>query len=162
MSSSADSSITSDLVDFNFPVIGFTPDREIWGFPDRRSLTTCGVQTLREGKSLGMEVIDGDGGCWRVTAIHDKGRARPLIPWLMKAMLSGRLYRIEYSLVRLEEAALDEVKARACKSLEAFPDDYCLFDEQETVLLPLMEQVRAAGSVEAIFELLGLDTFEAY
>lgn len=88
--------------------------------------------------------------------------ARALIPWLIKAMLSGRLYRIEYSLVRLEEAALDEVKARACKSLEAFPDDYCLFDEQETVLLPLMEQVRAAESVDEIFKLLGLDSFEAY
>ncbi|KQW72912.1 hypothetical protein ASE17_08055 [Phenylobacterium sp. Root77] len=161
MSSNTDT-ITSDLIDFRFPLIGFTPDREIWGFPDRKSLTTCGVLTLREGKSLGMELIDGDGGCWRVTAIHDKGRARSLIPWLIKALLSGRLYRIEYSLMRLEETSLNEVKARACKSLEAFPDDYCLFDERETVLLPLMEQVHAADSVDEIFKLLGLDSFEAY
>lgn len=43
-----------------------------------------------------------------------------------------------------------------------FPSDYCLFDEHETVLLPLMAQVRAASSVEEIFKLLGPDTFEAY
>ena len=162
MSSSDADAITSDLIDFNFPVIGFTPDREIWGFPDRSSLTTCGRLTRREGKSLGMELIDGDGLRCRVTALHTRGRARAFIPWLIEAALAGPQYRIEYSLERLGKATLDEVKARACETLEAFPSDYCLFDEHETVLLPLMAQVRAASSVEEIFKLLGPDTFEAY
>ncbi|MGH6781695.1 MAG: hypothetical protein ACREB5_06285 [Sphingomonadaceae bacterium] len=54
------------------------------------------------------------------------------------------------------------MKARACESLEAFPDDYSLFDERETVLLPLLASVQATDSVAAIFTLLGLDSFESY
>jgi hypothetical protein len=162
MSSSAGAAITSDLIDFKFPLIGFTPDREIWGFPDRKSLTTCGAQTLSQNMPMGMELFDTDGARFRVVAIHDKGRASSLVHWFLKGLLYGRQYRIEYSLIALEKAQLDDVKARARDSLEAFPDDYCLFDERETVLLPLLAAIQAASGVEELFTLLGLDSFESY
>lgn len=111
---------------------------------------------------LGMELFDTDGSRFRVVAIHDKGRASPLVHWFLKGLLYGRQYRIEYSLISLEKAQLDEVKARARDSLEAFPDDYCLFDERETVLFPLLAAVQAASGVEELFTLLGLDSFESY
>ncbi|WP_312161597.1 hypothetical protein [Phenylobacterium sp.] len=153
---------TSDLVDFKFPLIGFTPDLEIWGFPDRPSLTTCGVQTLRKSMPLGMDLIDADGAQFRVVALHNKGRADPLLPWLLKAMLSGRQYRIEYVIAPLEKMSLEDLKARIGKSLEAFPSDYCLEDERDTVLLPLLAAVQAADGVAELFTLLGLDSFESY
>ncbi|MGH6781696.1 MAG: hypothetical protein ACREB5_06290, partial [Sphingomonadaceae bacterium] len=89
MSSSAADAITSDRIDFKFPVIGFTPDREIWGFPDRKSLTTCGVRTLRQSMPVGMDLIDAEGARFRVVAIHDKGRASPLVHWFLKGLLAG-------------------------------------------------------------------------
>ena len=161
MSPPADT-LTSDLIDFKFPVIGFTPDREIWGFPDRRSLTTCGAQTLNENIPAGMELIGADGARFQVTAIHDKGRAGSPLSRLVKGLLSGRQYRIEYSLVPLAQASLDDVKKLARQSLDAFPDDYCLGEDPETVLPPLLASLQAAGSAEEIFTLLGLDSFESY
>lgn len=35
-------------VNFQFPVLAFTPDRENWGFPDMDRLTRCGPRTLKE------------------------------------------------------------------------------------------------------------------
>jgi hypothetical protein len=33
---------------FHFPVLGFTPDREIWGFQDLNALISCGPRTLKD------------------------------------------------------------------------------------------------------------------
>ena len=153
---------TSTQVDFKFPVIGFTPDAEIWGFPDRKSLTTCGARTISESLPVGMQLIDGSGQQFRVLALRKEGRAEALIPWLISSLLSGKSYRIEYDLEPQGTITLDEIRARACASLEAFPQDYCAEDKRETVLLPLIASVRAASDAREIFELLGLDSFEAY
>lgn len=43
---------------FKFPVLGFTPDHENWGFPDLDRLTKCGPATLKKRMQDDMELID--------------------------------------------------------------------------------------------------------
>ena len=152
---------TSDI-EFIFPVLGFTPDREFWGFPNLHALTSCGPLTLKQDKQRDMELIDADGRRWIVRGVRKIGRARPLLPWLLRSLLSTPQFRIEQDLQPLEPVSLDEIKARCRVSLEAFPQDYCAEDEREEVLEPLLRQVDAAPSVARLYELLGLDTFQAY
>lgn len=147
---------------FNFPVLGFTPDREIWGFPDLDTLTSCGPRTLKDNTQIGMELIDARGQRWAVRSVRRTGRAGSLPRWLFASLLSTPQFRIEHELEPLEAVSLKEVQERACASLEAFPDDYCLDDERDTVLAPLMAKVRMTKSIGEIHDLLGLDSFMAY
>jgi hypothetical protein len=147
---------------FHFPVLGFTPDREIWGFQDLGTLTSCGPRTLKDNMQVGMELIDSDGRRWVVRSVRRTGRGESLLPWLISFLLSTPQSRVEQELEELEPVSLAEVRDRACASLEAFPDDYCADDERETVLEPLLSEVRSAKSVARIYELLGLDSFMAY
>jgi hypothetical protein len=148
--------------DFHFPVLGFTPDREIWGFADLPALTSCGPRTLKEDMQGGMELVDADGRRWVVRSVRKIGRARPLLPWLLSALVTTPQFRIEQELEALEPLSLAEVQARACASLEAFPEDYAAEDEREEVLVPLLAKVRSARTIAAIHDLLGLDSFKAY
>ncbi|MDZ4363953.1 hypothetical protein [Brevundimonas sp.] len=145
-----------------FPAIGFTPDREIWGFPTLDSLVTCGRKTLKDNMQAGMELIDGRGRRWVVSGVRRVGRAKPFIPWLFWAVLSGPQYRIEHDLETLADVSLDDVKTRACQSLAAFPTDYGAEDENDPELVSLMNKVRKAKTVAAIVKLLGLDSFEGH
>jgi len=148
--------------DFHFPVLGFTPDREIWGFPDLNTLTSCGRRTLKDNMQSGMELIDVDGRRWVVRSVCRTGRAEPLLRWLFSCVLSMPQSRIEHELDAMDPVTLEEVKARACAAMEAFPQDYCDADELETVFPERLRSVRAAQNIAAIHDLLGLDSFMAY
>lgn len=145
-------------VDFRFPVLGFTPDGEIWGFADLNTLTSVGPRTLKGDMQAGMELVDAKGRRWAVRSIRKLGRGEPLLMWLLSALLSTRQYRIEQELEPLEPLSLDEVKARVLESIEATAWDYGGEDE----LKPLLAKVRSAKSIAAIHKPLGLDSFMAY
>jgi len=147
---------------FSFPVLGFTPDREIWGFQDRDTLTSCGPRTLKDNMQEGMELIGADGRRWVVRSVRRTGRAQSLLAWLVAAVLSTPQSRVEHELDELAPVSLAQVRDRACASLEAFPQDYCADDEREEVLGPLLAQVRSANSIARIHDVLGLDSFKAY
>lgn len=150
-------------VKFHFPVLGFTPDREIWGFSDLETLTSCGPGTLKNDMQAGMELVDSKGRRWVVRSVRRTGRDQPLLPWLISALLTGVPgSRIEHELDEMPALSLPEIKERACASVEATSSDYCADDEREEVLEPLLAQVRAAKSVARIHDLLGLDSFKAY
>ena len=149
-------------IKFRFPVLGFTPDQEFWGFPDLNTLTSCGPLTLKDNKQAGMELIDADGRRWIVRSIQRTGRAQPILRWLVAHAVSTPQSRIEQEMDKLPSVSIAEIQARACASLEAFPEDYCADDERAEVLEPLLAKVRSAKSVARIFELLGLDSFMAY
>jgi hypothetical protein len=148
--------------DFHFPVLGFTPDREIWGFPDLSTLTSCGPRTLKDNMQSGMELIDVDGRRWLVRSIRRTGRAKPLMAWLLSCVLSTPQSRIEHELDCVDPVMLEDVKARVCAAMEAFPQDYCEADELETLFHERLASVRAARNIAVIHELLGLDSFMAY
>ena len=152
----------STEADIRFPALGFTPDREIWGFADIDALTECGSRTLMENMQAGMEIIDSDGRRWLVRSIRRIGRNKPLLPWLLWRALSGPGWRIEQELEEMAPVTLTEIAERACASLEAFADDYCLGREREDILTPLIAKVRSAESVAAIREVVGPDWFIAY
>jgi hypothetical protein len=145
-----------------FPVFGFTPDREIWGFADMDTFTSCGPLTLKENKEIGMEVIDSLLNRWVVRSVRPLGRAEPLWKWVISRVLSTPQTRIEHDLEVLSPVSLDEAKARLILGLETFPSDYCKDDEHETVLHPLMAKVQSIGRLSEALELLGLDSFMAY
>jgi hypothetical protein len=150
-------------VDFSYPVLGFTPDLENWGFRDLNTLTSCGPRTLKDGSQIGMELIDANGRRWVVRSVQRTGRAGSLISWLASSLLSATPQsRIEHELEVVEPLSLMQVQDRACASLEAFPQDYCAEDERETVLASLLAKVRETKTVAEIFDVLQPDTFEAY
>jgi hypothetical protein len=149
--------------DFRFPVLGFTPDREIWGFGDINTLTSCGPRTLKDNMQAGMELIDADGRRWIVRSVRRVGRARPLVPWLVSALLTASPQsRIEHELEELEIVTLSEVQARACASLRAFPQDFGADDEGDPVLEQRLADVCSVKTIAAIHDVLGLDSFMAY
>lgn len=149
-------------VSFEFPVLGFTPDQEIWGFPDPNTLTSCGPRTLQKDMQVGMELIDAGGRRWVVRSIRATGRGEPLLQWLLSFLLSTPQSRIEHELDELAPLSLPEIRERACASVEATSSDYCADDEREEILEPLLAKVRSASSVAEIHELLGLDSFMSY
>lgn len=148
---------------FRFPVVGFTPDLEMWAFNDLDTLTSCGPKTLKDNMQDGLELIDADGRRWIVRSVTRVGRAESLLKSALSILLFATPQsRIDHELEALEPLSLDEVKARACAMLEAFPEDYGQYDESDNVLAPLLAQVRAARDVASLPDLLGLDSFKAY
>jgi hypothetical protein len=145
-----------------FPVFGITPDRGIWGFADLDTFTSCGAMTLRENLQLGMEVIDSNLDRWIVRSVRPLGRAEPFWRWLVSRLLSTPQIRIEHELERLPSVSLDQAKARLILGLETFPDHYANDDEADTVLPPLIAEVRAMDHLSDALDLLGLDSFMAY
>ena len=51
----------STEADMLFPVLGFTPDGDIWGFADLSTLTSCGPLTLKENLQRDLELVDSSG-----------------------------------------------------------------------------------------------------
>lgn len=148
---------------FRFPILGFTPDREIWGFSDLDSLTSCGPRTLRDDMQAGMELVDADGSRWIVRSVRRVGRAQPLVPWLLSALLTSTPQsRIEHDLEQLEPITLSEAQARVCASLRAFPQDFGAEDEDDPVLERRIAEVGNTRTISAIHAVIGLDSFMAY
>jgi hypothetical protein len=145
---------------FSFPVLGFTPDRENWGFPDLDRLTKCGPRTLRENMQNGMELIDASGRRWQVLSIRRTGRAGSVL-----SLLPGfgpPQSRIEQELEELPGVSLTEAQQRARESLKTFRSDYTGFDGDEAEFSSLLERVGQTRSITELYELLQPDTFEPY
>ena len=149
-------------VDFHFPVLGITPDKDIWAFPDRNTLTSCGPETLRDSKEDGMELVDADGRRWLVNSIRRTGRATSWLRWLVDRLISTPQSRIEHDLTVLTPVTLEEVKARVCESMEAFPQYYSESYERDAVVDEQIVSVRSAEKIADIPDFLGLDSFMAY
>jgi hypothetical protein len=154
--------MNAEQADVRFPALGFTPDKEIWGFPDLWTLTSCGPATLKEDLQVGMELVGADGKRWRVLELRKVGRARPILQWLFWALLARPTYRVEQTLEALEPATLAEIKAKALASMDATSQDWSPDDQRESLFDPLVKSVEDATSVSEIFDLLGLDSFLAY
>lgn len=152
----------STEADMLFPVLGFTPDGDIWGFADLNTLTSCGPMTLKKNLQHDMELVDSNGRRWIVRSIRRLGRGRPLFPGLLLDLLATPQSRIEQELDELSPLTFEEIKARAIAAVELTSEYYCAEDEREEILVPLLDQVRAASDVAEIHELLGLDSFMGY
>ncbi len=146
--------------DFSFPVLGFSRDRENWGFPDLDRLTKCGPQTLKENMQDGMELIDANGRRWRVRSIRRTGRTGSLLDLLPG--FGPPQSRIEQELETLPSLSLAEVQQRARESLETFRSDYTGFEGGEVEFNSLLEKVSEARSITELYALLQPDTFESY
>ena len=145
---------------FSFPVLGFTRDRENWGFPNLDRLTKCGPRTLKENMQDGMELIDAGGRRWRVQSVRRTGRAGSLLNLLPG--FGPPQSRIEQELEVLPPLSLAEVRQRTRESLETFRSDYTGFEGDEAEFGSLLDRIGQAGSVTEIYELLQPDTFESY
>ena len=149
--------------DFVFPVLGFTPDKEIWAFEDMETLTSCGPRTLKNNIQIGMELVDSDGRRWIVRSVTRLGRAYSLSRSMLTLFLSAIIQsRIEEEIEPLEPLSLTEVKARVCAALEAFPEDFGQYLETDNELAPFLAQVRADPNIASIPKMLGLDNCESY
>ena len=115
-------------VGLKFPVLGFTPDRENWGFPDLDRLTKCDPRTLKENLQDGMELIDAECRRWRVLSVRRLGRTGSRLMVLLTAKPQSR---IEQELEALPALSLDEVKRRTRESLETFSMDYKGFADDD-------------------------------
>ena len=153
---------TSDA-NLSFPVLGLSPDNDVWGFPDLRSLTTCGPRTLSNKMQDRLELVDADGRRWRVISVRSTGRAGPVMTRWITALLTGApQFRVEHELEALQPLSLQQVQARVCEAIEAHPDFWCEDDERSTVLPERLAEVRGTSAIGDIQEVLGLDTFESY
>ncbi len=151
-------------VDFRFPVMGITSDRDLWGFPDLDRLTKCGPQTVKDNDHSSMELIDLEGQRWRVLSVKRLGPVGSLWQQILQRLLyASPQSRIALELESLTPVSLDEVKARACAGLDAFPGYWCADDvEPEPELSERKAALKAATSIQGLHDLLELDTFEAY
>lgn len=148
---------------FRFPVLGFTPEPQIWAFPDMDTLTSCGPRTLKDNLQIGMELVDADGRRWIVRSVTRIGRAKPWLTSVVELLMYAKMQsRIEHELDALEPLSLDEVKARACAMVEAFPEDYGHYVESDNLLAPMLAEVHAAKDIASLPDLLGLDSFKSY
>jgi hypothetical protein len=145
-----------------FPVVGFAPDMEIWGFPDLNALTSCGPRTLKEDLARGMELVDATGRRWRVIHVRRIGHAGPLWRWLIDAILSTPQNRIEHDLESLDPLTLSDVQERCCEVVTVRASDWWDEPEQDVEIPRLLASVRATKTISELPELLGLDTFESY
>ena len=149
----------SSEASITFPVLGFTPDCEIWGFPDMERLTKCGPRTLKENTQNGMELIDADGRRWRVLAIRRTGRAGS---WLSLLRIFGPPQsRIEQDLEALEPVSLTEVQLRARAAMELSKEDY-YGDDGQAEYRATLKKIGTTRSIAKIYDLLQPDTFEPY
>src|SRR5437868_5940893 len=117
--------MNAEQANFEFPVLGFTPDGEISGFADLRTLTSCGPRTLKHNAQIGMELIDSRGRRCIVRSVRRTGRGEPLLLWLISFVISTPQSRIEHDLEENAPVTLAQIKDRACASTEAFSRDYC-------------------------------------
>lgn len=150
--------MNSNDVDWAFPVLGFTPDLEMWGFPDLDRLTRCGPRTLKDNAQDGMELVDAKGRRWRVLSIRRTGRSGS---WLDLLLIFGPPQsRVEQKVEPLAEISLAEVQRRACVSMEPSRIDY-YGDEGEAEYASMLRKIGRTKSIRNIYDLLNPDTFES-
>jgi hypothetical protein len=147
--------------DFRFPVLGWTPDKDIWAFPDLNTLTSCGPKTLKEDMQANMELVDAELRRWVVRSVRRTGLGKPLWVWLISHLISTPQSRIEHELEPMPPLTLDQVKDRVCEAMETNPGYYGDSDEVDQDLRDYMARVRAAGGIAEIIDLLGLDSLMA-
>jgi hypothetical protein len=145
---------------FRFPVLGFTADKEIWGFQDLDRLTKCGPRTLEENKQLGMELIDAEGRRWIVRSVRRTGRAGSFLSLLL--IFGPPQSRIEHELEMLAPVSIEDVRRRACAAMETHSINYLEGDDPDLEFKPLLAKVGKARSVQKIYGLLQPDTFEPH
>lgn len=145
--------------DFVFPVMAFTTDLDIWGFPDLDRLTKCGSRTLKEGMQLGMEIIDSQGRRWAVRNVRRIGRTGSLMMVLLTFKSQSR---IEHELEILPPISLEETKARVAEAIKAHPDFWGAWGDNDAEIPEILAGVRATTSFTQLYGNLGLDTFEGY
>jgi hypothetical protein len=155
--------VKTSEIDFQYPVLGFTPDIEIWGFKDLNTLTSCGPKTLADDLQAGMELVDSTGRRWAVKSVRGLGPIGSIFHRAIARVLYGKTQtRIEHELEPLSPVSLQEVQAKACAVIEAHPTDYFEFFDDNTDLESQTGPVRATKSIAEIYDLLGPDTFEPY
>lgn len=141
---------------FAYPILGITPDSDLWAFRDKDELTTCGKLTLADDMQRDMELIDADGQSWRVTSVVRTGGVGMSLG--LSCFLAG-VSRIEHELEARPVQTIAEVKRRVKACMEARPDDWIWPD----VDLPTrLAEVEGVVSIAGIHEVLGLDHFRAY
>jgi hypothetical protein len=142
--------------DFAFPILCFTADGDIWSMNDESELTSCGPKTLEDGLQIGMVMVDADGACWRVLSVKPLGK----VPFSFRSfrLFVPRQIRIEHELAP-ETMSFDEIKAKVCASLDAFPLYWCEPSEFPEVIEDRKAEIRAVTSIREIHEKLGLDYF---
>lgn len=146
----------SSEIEFAYPILGITPDNDLWAFRDRDELNTCGKMTLRDGMQDGMEIIDADGRTWRVASIVRVGGVGLSLG--LSCFLAG-VMRIDHELEALPRQTLTEVKSRVQACMKARPEDWIWPD----VDLPQrLAEVQVVVSIAGIHDVLGLDHFRAY
>jgi len=143
----------------HFPVMAFTTDADIWGLPDLDRLTKCGPRTLKEGKQIGMEIIDSQGSRWNVREVRRVGRTGSLLMVLLTGVPQSR---IEQELEILPTVSLEEIKARVVAAIEAHPDFWVAWGDDDAELPEILAGVRGTTSFAELYGKLGLDTFEPY
>ena len=152
-------------LNLKFPVLGFTTDDEIWGFPTPETFGVCGPRTIKDDMQRGMEIVDGDGRRYRVRSIGKLGRDGFLPIWFLKSLVMGPLYRISHDLEAMAPLSLEEIKQRVEVCMKAHPlhwSDDADADANDPMLLEQLGKAQACGSVAEIFEVLGLDWFASY
>ena len=72
-----------DIASLNlkFPILGFTTDDDVWGFPSLHKFGLCGPRTIKNDMQRGMEIVDGDGRRYWVREIRKLGRYRSFPIW---------------------------------------------------------------------------------
>jgi hypothetical protein len=149
----------SDEAGFRFPVLGFTADREIWGFPDLDRLTKCGPRTLKEDAQIGMEMIDADGRRWKVLSVRRIGRAGSALSLIWG--FGPAQSRIEHELAPLPPVSLAEVQHKSQEAFASQQIDY-YGDEGQEEYRSTRRKIGRTRSIGEIYDLLQPDTFEPF
>jgi hypothetical protein len=158
------STVKTSEVSFSFPVLGFTPDGDVWGFPDLDKLTLCGPMTLKNDMQSGMELVDAKGRAWVVRSVTRLRRARSLPVSILHLLFAAKIAsRIEHELEALPPVGLDEVKRRCCEWLDAHPEDHVEFPEDGPAeVAKIKARLMRLKTMKTMPDLLGLDWFADY
>ena len=161
------------LVVPSFPALAFRRDVGPYAVPGRERLTwfldpedfsTCTSWELKHGERLGMVLADSGGRCWKVLTVVDLGVVRPFWERAFRFLMRQSMHRIDQRLVEIDPLALDQVKERACASIEANPDDWRDDEaiagengpprEEQDMLDELQEAVRTAQTLPQLINAL--------
>ena len=149
-------------LNLKFPILGFTTDDDVWGFPSLDTFGVCGPRTIKDDMQRGMEIVDGDGRRFRVRSIQKIGRDGFLPIWFLKSLVSAPQYRIQHELEPMAPLSLEEIKQRVDTCMKAHPLYWSEEADLDTMLMEQLAKAQACGSVAEIFEVLGLDWFADY
>ena len=113
---------------FDFPILGFTPDGDLGGFPSLAEFRRCNEHGLKTRRDVGMVLCDDLGRTWTITDVRSLGlQGSALKRGLARVFASFRIYTVEYTLEPGDTLSLEEIKARVCAAIDKFPGAY--FDD---------------------------------